>query len=192
MIKPRELNGPTTLGDSNVNAQLLAQLIARRLWTRSLHRKMPKDGIEVAAPSITPAAAAEMRARQLLLRLLSPAQREEFQANGYFSVDVDRRGRFCILPSTLFNVLHVETGECYCGLPKAELPLCELMLSQKLMLENNPEQFFSVANRRPELDPNCVDRESRPHHVLQARITSRRRPVSWTEISMLPYTGHLP
>jgi hypothetical protein len=40
---------------------------------------------------------AEVRARDLLLRMLSPSQRKEFKF-GYFSVNVPGRGKFWICP----------------------------------------------------------------------------------------------
>jgi hypothetical protein len=82
----------------------------------------------------------------LLLEVLSPAQKTEFQRYGYFAVEVAERGRFLILPSTLFNVLHVATGRSYCAVPRGEAPLADLMLAQKLLLEHDPDQFFRVAD----------------------------------------------
>ena len=84
----------------------------------------------------------------MLLRTLTPTQREELQLHGCFAVRVPGRGTFWILPSTFFNVLHMETGHCYCAVPRTEVPLSDLMLTQKLLLENDPEAFFAVANRR--------------------------------------------
>ena len=113
--------------------------------------------------------AAEARARALLVRTLTPAQREEFRLHGWFAVRVRGRGTFWILPSTYFNVLHMETGHCYCAVPRTEVPLSDLMLTQKLLLENDPEAFFAVANCRPELNPRLVDERLRPQVVMQAR-----------------------
>jgi len=96
-----------------------------------------------------PLAVAERRARDLLLRMLSGKQRREFELCGYFSVEAPGRGRFWILPWRSLNVVEPVTGDCYCGMPEGRLPVHDLMLAQKLLLENDPQHFFSVANRHP-------------------------------------------
>lgn len=93
---------------------------------------------------------AEARARQLLIRVLSPAQREEFARDGYFTVQVAGWGSFRILPNTTFNVVDTDTNTCYCAVPESPVPLSDLMLAQKLILENDPKRFFRVARRRHE------------------------------------------
>ena len=47
-------------------------------------------------------------------------------------------------------MLDLDNGECYCCTTAVEVPLWDLMLAQKLLLENDPEQFFAVANRPSE------------------------------------------
>jgi len=96
-----------------------------------------------------PLAAPERRARDLLLRMLSGTQRREFELCGYFSVEAPGRGRFWILPWRSLNVVEPVTGDCYCGIPEGRLPVYDLMLAQKLLLENDPQHFFSVALRHP-------------------------------------------
>jgi hypothetical protein len=135
---------------------------------------------------------AETRARELLLRMLDPVQRKDFELNGYFAVKVTGRGTFWILPSTFFNVLRAETGDCYCAAPRAELPLSDLMLAQKLLLEANPEVFFSVANRRAELIPGSASEQSLPRRVLKARASLRPTRVRWSEVAVMPHGPHLP
>jgi hypothetical protein len=94
-------------------------------------------------------ATAERRARDLLLRMLAPTQRREFDVHGYFSVNVPGRGRFWIFPWRSLNVVDPRTGDCYCAVLEGRLPVYDLMLAQKLLLENEPQYFFSVANRHP-------------------------------------------
>lgn len=95
--------------------------------------------------------ASETRARRLLCRMLSASQLQELETYGYFAVEVRGRGRFCILPRTAFNVFHPRTGNLYCCNTESFVPLSDLMLAQKLLLENDPDRFFAVANHRPEL-----------------------------------------
>jgi hypothetical protein len=111
-----------------------------RREARLLHATA-SDGLTLAASD-----AAEARAHALLLRLLSPVQREEFERRNCLTVTVPGRGRFAILPRRTLNVLNLDSGECYCCITASEVPLSDLMLAQKLLLEHDPEQFFAVAN----------------------------------------------
>jgi hypothetical protein len=101
--------------------------------------------------SLAPRSSSEFRARHLLLRLLSPAQRKEFDRYGHFTVQAAGWGRFRVMPRTTFNVVDTQTGICYCAGPEGVVPLSDLMLAQKLVLENDPARFFAVARSRSEL-----------------------------------------
>ena len=92
----------------------------------------------------------EARARRLLTRLLTPQQLQELDKHGCFTVRVPERGTFCILPRSTFNVIHLQTGNLYCCTTEAFVPLSDLMLAQKLLLERDPERFFAAGNCRPE------------------------------------------
>lgn len=135
---------------------------------------------------------AEARAKSLLLRVLTPRQREEFARSGYFAVEVVGRGRFVILPDAMFNVLEMATGDCYCAVPATGVPIADLMLAQKLLLESDPDQFFRVANCRREVVVGLMEDEPLPEQVLRARRAPRDARVRWSEVSMIPYRGYLP
>jgi hypothetical protein len=92
----------------------------------------------------------DARARQLLLRVLNPVQRDEFARYGYFTVDAVGWGRFRVLSRMTFNVLNTGTGLAFCAGPDIPVPMADLMLAQKLILENDPGRFFRVANQRRE------------------------------------------
>ncbi len=94
--------------------------------------------------------ASEARARRLLTRLLNDSQLRELEKHGCFTVKIAGRGTFCILPRSTFNVIHLQTGNLYCCTTEAFVPLSDLMLAQKLLLENDPDRFFAAANCRPE------------------------------------------
>lgn len=129
---------------------------------------------------------AQARAQQLLFSLLTRSQRDELRVKGYFSVFVVARGRFCILPCSVFNVLQIETGDCYCAVSTANVPLWDLLLTQKLMLEIDPDSFFSVANCRREINCLLTPEELRPYQVLRSRLPCLVPPVRWSEISAIP------
>jgi hypothetical protein len=95
-----------------MNIRLLARFISGPLRSASLYRDGAADDGEASGVALGASpTVADARARELLLRMLTPAQRDEFQSHGYFAVEVAGRGRFCILPSTMFNVIHMETGD---------------------------------------------------------------------------------
>jgi hypothetical protein len=135
---------------------------------------------------------ADACAKELLLRMLSPDQRAHYESHGSFMVSVPGRGTFCILPRTAFNVVHARTGDAYCCICERPVPLPDLMLAQKLMLELEPEWFFSIANRmaacdfvRPGLDFSAQTREA-------AGGSDRRQPrVRCSMLSMIPHVGYL-
>jgi|GEM_PF-3455502 hypothetical protein len=91
---------------------------------------------------------AEVRATQLLIRMLRLGQLHDYLRFGYFTVDAPGWGRFQILSRSVFNVVSVESGLAYCAAPDILVPIPDLMLAQKLLLENDPGRFFQVANQR--------------------------------------------
>lgn len=131
---------------------------------RSIHRRIrwllyedhavtSADELFVEAPGKGPTP--DARARQLLLRVLNPVQRDELSRYGYFTVHAIGWGRFRVLPRATFNVLNTGTGMAYCAGPDIPVPVADLMLAQKLILENDPERFFRVANHRREDGRYC-------------------------------------
>jgi len=146
------------------------------------------------APALTVPndAEAAVRARELLLRMLSPDQRVHYQAHGSFMVDVPGRGAFCVLPRTAFNVVQLSSGDAYCCVCDTPVPLPDLMLAQKFMLELEPERFFSTANRiaacdlvTPRLSFSAQTREA-------AGGGDCRQPrVRCSMLSMIPHVGYL-
>ena len=98
--------------------------------------------------ALMPRTSADLRANRLLYRVLSPEQRKELARQGYFTVQVSGRGSLRVLPCSTFNVVDMKTGVRYCAGPEGPVPLGDLMLAQKLVLENAPEYFFRVAHCR--------------------------------------------
>ncbi len=119
-------------------------------WLHRLLRRLPgaKNRDRQAA---MPASSPEVRSRQLLRRTLSPSQLREFEAHGCFTVTSPGRGNFVILPRPTFNVMDLHTGAQYCCVTETAVPLFDLMLVQKLLLEHEPDRFFAAANCRAEV-----------------------------------------
>ena len=142
----------------------------------------PTDWIGEAAAARS--RASEARARKLLCRMLSASQLQELETHGCFTVEAPGRGRFCILPRTTFNVFHMQTGNLYCCNTEAFVPLSDLMLAQKLLLERDPDRFFAVANCRPEVFAGSWEQQLRralnrdqdraPRHAQASNFDSLR------------------
>ena len=175
-----------------MNIQFLLRLIRDRLRWRLPHRDARANATEhLSAWLLEPRTAAEVRAKQLLLRILSPTQRAEFERHGFFSVVVAGRGKFCILATSIFNVLEMQSGCSYCARVQARVPLPDLLLAQKLVLENDPQAFFKVANHRAELPHGAVQEPLALQQILEARRRLPRRSP-WSELSMIPHATYLP
>lgn len=168
----------------------MLQLLRR--WSRSLLRRRAAAQADVfeggrsdASPNarwIGDAATArsrvsEARARRLLTRLLSAQQLQELDKHGCFTVRVPERGTFCILPRSTFNVIHLQTGNLYCCTTEAFVPLSDLMLAQKLLLETDPDRFFAAANCRPETFAGPQEQLLR--RVLGGETTERPQRAVW-------------
>jgi len=123
--------------------------------------------------------ASEARARRLLTRLLSDTQLRELEKHGCFTVKIAGRGTFCILPRSTFNVIHLQTGNLYCCTTEAFVPLSDLMLAQKLLLENDPDRFFAAANCRPETFAGPQEQQLRRVLNEDSQQRSAERATFW-------------
>lgn len=109
-------------------------------------------GIWWASDIIAPPKEAEKKARKLLLRFLTPQQQASYTKVGFFDVTVNLSsaydGTYRLFSKRTNNVLHLKSKSCYCAGPKnsLSLPIGDILLSQKLMLESDPHQFFEKAN----------------------------------------------
>jgi hypothetical protein len=113
---------------------------SRRRATRAL---FIRNGIER-----TP----EGRSLRLLRQQLSPVQRAQFAEKGYFEVvGGDTGKRYRIYAGAATNVCEVdENGQPtlgLCFLPMGDLPIGDVMLSQKIALENSESIALAVARR---------------------------------------------
>jgi hypothetical protein len=108
----------------------------------------------------------EARARRLLREWLSPDQRAQFDAKGYFEVTGSHTGRrYRIVQGTMSNVWELDeemepkTGWCF--VPERPLAACDVMLAQKIALETDEATVLALANRfspRPSSRPRVVRR----------------------------------
>jgi hypothetical protein len=92
--------------------------------------------------------AAKDRAEVLLLRHLTPEQKEDLRTKSFFTVEVDGI-KYQIKRGSHGNVHMLgskgETSKSFCIQPR-DCPEGDAMLAQKLMLESSPEDFWKIAN----------------------------------------------
>jgi len=122
-------------------ARLLAECVRRVQALREWYRT-------------TAAAVPEARATTLLREWLSPQQRAQFDAEGYFDVvGCDSGKRYRIHHGTSMNVHemddagHSKSGWCFA--PNRRLAAGDVMLAQKIALETCEKSALAVANRFP-------------------------------------------
>ena len=104
-----------------------------------------------------PLPAAEARAIELLIRCLSPAQREQYKTRGYFDVfGGDTGKRYRIRHGCQLNVEQLDQNgrrkQLLCFMPKGGLPVGDVMLAQKIALELFEIDAIRAANRSPNWD----------------------------------------
>jgi hypothetical protein len=92
----------------------------------------------------------EGRSLRLLREWLSPVQRTQFMKKGYFEVVGGDTGKqYRIYPGTMANVCEIdEEGRPRLGLcfrTMGELPIGDVMLAQKIALENCESSALAVA-----------------------------------------------
>jgi hypothetical protein len=106
---------------------------------------------EFAKPAVTllRRAKVEEKALQLLLSNLTPRQRQQYHAFGYFDVVGSMTKKpYRIYHGTSRNVVELidgRPGPGRCFLPKGELAAGDCMLAQKIAIENFEEEVLSTA-----------------------------------------------
>lgn len=108
----------------------------------------------------------EVRARRLLREWLSPDQRAQLDAEGYFDVIGCATGRrYRIHWGTVGNVMELDAEmnlkNGWCFIPEPGLVAGDVMLAQKIALETDEAAVLALANRlspRPPSRPRVVRR----------------------------------
>ncbi|HEY9530775.1 MAG TPA: hypothetical protein VIQ55_05260 [Burkholderiales bacterium] len=99
---------------------------------------------------------ARERARQLLLRCLTPGQRAEFERTGTFKVRGRSGQHYRITYGTTANIEVLAPSGTVCRRLCAGpvgVPIPAMMLAQKLMLETQEAEFVRIAARGPGTTP---------------------------------------
>jgi hypothetical protein len=119
----------------------------RRYW-----EERAREANARAAEEAKKREAAEKRAEELLMSVLSEEQRQTFKKDGHFIV---RRGdrRYRIRRGWSGNVDVIDRdgrlSHRMCIHPRENVPICDNLVAQKLMLEACEDHMISVANKHP-------------------------------------------
>jgi hypothetical protein len=134
-------------------------------WTRILRRRvepeagpLPAEAAWLASardflrPSLSdlhlPDQAAEAKARMLLERALTPEQRRDLFAKRYFYVK-GRRFTYRIREGHSGNVDALDSSgrviSRFCAHPLGRVPVCDVLLAQKLWIETDENMFLKNA-----------------------------------------------
>jgi len=88
---------------------------------------------------------ARLRAEALLWAWLSPAQRQQYRARGWFEVTTASGRRYRILRGGV--VRRDPRGSGYCIEATSPVPVADEMLANKLLLETDERRFLATAHR---------------------------------------------
>lgn len=96
--------------------------------------------------------AADARAEELLKSVLDAGQREQYEREKRFHVVTTSGRRYRVQPGWGHNVhtldQHGNPETQFCLVARDRVPLADLMVTQKLLLEHDEAQFLRVANQR--------------------------------------------
>ena len=92
------------------------------------------------------------RAHRLFEEWLSPSQREQFRTTGYFDViGSDSRKLYRVRKGFQMNVDELDRSgnlvSHWCFLPEGRLPICDIMLAQKIALETDETRTLTIARK---------------------------------------------
>jgi len=117
--------------------------INANVWRRA---RFAWEWFRYSGPSREP----EKRSLKLMRKWLSADQRKQFDARGYFDVIGSHSGRrYRIRTGRSANICELDrfghTVARWCFVPCEDLPIGDVMLAQKIALENDETSALSVA-----------------------------------------------
>jgi len=94
-----------------------------------------------------PETEALIKSKKLLFQFLTPKQKEEFKS-GYILCNGNISGvTYAIfLSASPRNVLSLSSKKWYCSYSKQTFPMYDLVLTKKLLIENDEKEFLGSAN----------------------------------------------
>jgi hypothetical protein len=167
-------------------ATLLFKFVNNAPWRQGVHRAIDR-ALHYEAEASTREAThkaerekVEGRAKKLLFEILSPSQKEDFEEHRSFIVRGKDGRDYLLVDRMVANVYLVEGGKltkCFCAHPETWVPICDVLVAQKLMLESCPEQFFKIANEHPLNNPMARGDRDPANFTLRIREALETPPL---------------
>lgn len=101
--------------------------------------------VRCAHRALTRRRRAELRAKALLLTWLSPGQRSQYRARGWFDVVTPTGSRYRVCPRKVVRMDAHRSAYCIEAIPW--VPEADQMLAKKLLLETDERRFLATAYR---------------------------------------------
>ncbi len=133
---------------------------------------------------------ADQRAKALLHRHLTKEQRADLRASRGFNLVGQNGKTYRVEEGSCRNVFLMIAGEkrvLYCVVPAAErIPVYDLMLAQKVMLESDIKHFFKIAAQE------IVPRKTKAELRRQRRARRRTSDDAWGDVPITAEDAHNP
>src|SRR6266545_7835497 len=116
---------------------------------------------------------ARLRAEALLLAWLSPGQRAQYRARGWFEVTTAAGHRYRVRRGGIVRL--DPRGSAYCIEAVSAVPVADEMLANKLLLETDERRFLATAHRYRDTDQPRRGRRRTPTEPVPAVPHGPRR-----------------
>jgi hypothetical protein len=135
---------------------------------------------------------ADVKARALLHRYLTKEQRLELRATQGFTVQGSDNRAYHVTGGNTF-VEYEGQRIALCAIPIEELPTLDVMLAQKIMIENDPEVFLRLAHARNTvtndfylsggfiLGDDVQPEKAKSTHLIELTPEQIENPREWVE-----------
>ena len=135
-----------------VTSLILGGLMCSLLILSALMCSLLSGEVERCRNEIRRRQDAKLKGYRLLEEWLSPQQRAQYKSSGSFEVTGSDSGtRYRIWRGHQMNIEELdsdgESAAIWCFLPEGRLPCGDVMLAQKLALENDEQAALAVAKR---------------------------------------------
>jgi len=126
-----------------------------------------------ARDALTRRRQARLRAEALLLAWLSPGQRAQYRARGWFEVTTAAGHRYRVRRGGIVRL--DPRGSAYCIEAVSPVPVADEMLANKLLLETDERRFLATAHRYRDTDQPRRGRRRTPTEPVPAVPHGPRR-----------------
>jgi hypothetical protein len=171
------------------------QVLERRNADIREHQRYELMTLEARRIEGKKAKLAEKRAAKILDRHLTHKQRRELARKKYFHVRGQDGRTYQVTAHSQQNVFLIENGRRtmqFCAVSSVHIPIPDLLLAQKLLIEHNIEHFLAIANKwETRLEDGRVVRDRVLDTLLDRmdRATELHRRLDEARVRVVPLPG---